>query len=144
MITDLSVRPGESGGAEFFLRGKAAPPAVTRPLRALVCGGRDFCDIELMRAVLGALNLAVVIHGAARGADTMAGQLAAEFGVSTIACPADWRAHGKRAGAIRNREMLLHRPDIVLAFAGGGGTADMVNVAARAGIRTYRILRTSY
>lgn len=71
----------------------------------------------------------------------MSGQVAAELGVPTIACPADWRARGKRAGAIRNREMLRHKPDIVVAFAGGRGTADMVSVAARAGINTYRIHR---
>lgn len=77
----------------------------------------------------------VVIHGAARGADKLAGQIADEFGFRTLAYPADWETHGKKAGFVRNTHMLREgRPDCVLAAPGGKGTAMMVDIARRAGV----------
>ena len=141
MITDIESSVDEDGGAVFLRNGKASPPAATRPLRVLVCGGRDFADYQLVLTVLTALNLKVVIHGAARGADTLAGKAAAEIGVPQIACPADWNANPRGAGMVRNRQMLRHKPDAVVAFEGGRGTANMVEVASGAGITVYRITR---
>jgi hypothetical protein len=47
-----------------------------REMRVLVCGGRDFDDVGLMISALDRLHteksFTVVIHGNARGADTMA------------------------------------------------------------------------
>ena len=44
--------------------------------------------------------------------------------------PANWAKHGNMAGPIRNQAMLVKgKPDLVLAFPGGRGTADMVNRA---------------
>ena len=48
--------------------------------------------------------------------------------------PADWTKHGKAAGPIRNQKMLDECPDLVVAFPGGKGTADMVRRAMKAGI----------
>jgi len=50
--------------------------------------------------------------------------------------PADWSRHGKSAGPIRNRQMLIEgRPDIVVAFPGGKGTANMIKQAVEAGVK---------
>jgi phosphoribosylformylglycinamidine (FGAM) synthase-like amidotransferase family enzyme len=109
--------------------------------RYLICGGRDFRDYELMEKALRALILhpadAVIIHGAARGADTLAARWGQCNGSQVIACPADWDAHPKAAGPIRNSQMLTeHKPDVVIAFPGGRGTADMVRKARSAGVVT--------
>ena len=128
-----------NGKPVFTIDGEERLPARTRPLRVLVCGGRDFSDYQAVMAVLCALNISVLIHGAARGADTLAARAAEHLGVGQIACPADWRQHGRRAGFIRNREMLEHKPDVVIAFPGGRGTADMVNKASSAGVTVYEI-----
>ncbi len=58
-----------------------------------------------------------------------------------MSCPANWDEYPRRAGIIRNREMLEHKPDAVIAFEGGPGTANMVKIADRAGIAVYRITR---
>lgn len=61
-----------------------------------------------------------------------------------IACsihPANWSLWGKAAGPIRNHEMLLENPDVVVAFPGGRGTEDMVNRAYRAGILVHRPIK---
>ena len=140
MITDIEVSV-DDGGAVFLRDGTAAPPAATRPLRVLVCGGREFADYALVLAALTALNLKVVIHGAARGADALAARAAMEIGVPQIACPADWNANPRGAGMVRNRQMLRHKPDAVVAFEGGRGTANLVEVASGAGVTVYRITR---
>lgn len=80
---------------------------------------------------------AVVIHGAARGADRIAGEIAAALGLEVVSYPARWREHGRAAGPIRNRQMLEEgKPDRVIAFWDGRskGTAHMVNLAKAAGL----------
>jgi hypothetical protein len=111
-------------------------------LRVLVCGGRDYRDFdavcEALDAVAAKRGIAQVIHGAAAGADTLAALWAKTRKVEAIAFPADWKAHGRSAGAIRNRRMLAEgRPDAVVAFPGGRGTADMKAVATEAGLKVW-------
>jgi hypothetical protein len=48
---------------------------------------------------------------------------------------AQWKKHGRAAGPIRNQRMLdKGKPDLVVAFPGGRGTADMIRRAERAGV----------
>jgi DNA-binding MurR/RpiR family transcriptional regulator len=105
--------------------------------RVLICGGRDYDDAPAMEAALRRLlqHGDVVIHGGARGADAMAGDIAGRLlGHAVEVYPADWHKHGKAAGPIRNQQMLGTGIDLVIAFSGGRGTADMVNRARRAGV----------
>jgi hypothetical protein len=54
--------------------------------------------------------------------------------------PADWRRDGSSAGHIRNQQMLDSEPiDLVVAFPGGSGTADMVRRARAADIPVMEI-----
>lgn len=80
-----------------------------------------------------------IIHGAAKGADSFAGHWARVFGIKETAVPADWDKHGKRAGPLRNEEMLKLKPDGVVAFPGGRGTDHMVRIAKEAGIKVMRV-----
>jgi hypothetical protein len=107
--------------------------------RVLVCGGRHFGDAVALASALYRVQekrgIAVLIHGAARGADTLAAGWAMMEGVDALPFPADWKAHGKTAGPIRNQRMLDEGlPDAVVAFPGGTGTADMVRRALAAGV----------
>ena len=108
-------------------------------IRVLVCGGRNFNDRALLDATLNKLNaerpIRVLIHGGAPGADALADEWARSNGVNIMRFPADWYAHGRAAGPIRNREMLtIGRPDVVVAFPGGRGTEDMARQAEAAGV----------
>lgn len=103
-------------------------------MRVLVCGGRDFADYVHVARVLDALHAAepitLVIHGDARGADTLAKRWALARAITQLPFPAKWATHGSAAGMIRNRAMLAKgRPDLVVAFMGGRGTANMVAIA---------------
>ena len=107
-------------------------------MNVLVCGGRDYSDYALFcwhMHEIGKGGIKSVIHGAAPGADTLAGAWAKEHGVPVKAYPAAWNIHGRGAGPIRNQHMLDDgKPDLVIAFPGGRGTADMVRRANKAGI----------
>jgi hypothetical protein len=119
-------------------------------MRILVCGGRDFSDRKTLFDALDRISAQrhpadrlTVIQGGASGADHMARQWAMEQpSVWVINEPADWKTHGKAAGPIRNQKMIdEHRPDIVLAFAGGRGTADMVRRAKAAKLHVIEVGR---
>jgi len=102
---------------------------------ALVCGGRDFTDAVWLCRVLDQLRPAKVIAGGAPGADALAVAWAMDRGVDFREYVADWETHGRAAGPIRNQLMLEDgRPDLVVAFPGGRGTADMVRKARTAGV----------
>lgn len=104
-------------------------------MRVLVCGGRDYNDCVRVGLQLRMLKATQVIEGGATGADYCAAHWAAKAGIPVETYPADWKTHGKAAGPIRNQQMIDEgKPDVVIAFPGGRGTADMVRRAQSAGI----------
>lgn len=112
--------------------------------RVLVCGGRSFVERELAFAVLNQLHqdetIACIIHGEQTGADTLALEWALHASIPHQLFAADWRRYGAAAGPIRNRRMIVEgKPDLVIAFPGGPGTADMVKQANLAAIPVYPI-----
>ena len=103
----------------------------------LVCGGRDFTGYQAVRAFLDGIAPREIVHGAARGADTLAGRYARDRALPCQEFPVDWYPEGRfhRGAAFdRNKRMLTtSRPDLVVAFPGGGGTAHMVRTAREHG-----------
>lgn len=108
--------------------------------KVLVCGGRDYSDRSSVFAALDLVKAATsemtVIQGGASGADALAREWCGrQTSIHMVNEPADWRTHGRAAGPIRNQRMLdEYKPDVVIAFAGGRGTADMVRRAKAAGV----------
>lgn len=116
-------------------------------ITVLVCGGRDYENRSRVYAVLEQLarerHISLVIQGGARGADTLALAWAAGHSIQRKTFHADWHAYGKAAGPMRNQQMLDEgKPNLVVAFPGGHGTADMVARARAAGIEIVEIDRT--
>lgn len=118
-------------------------------MRVLVCGSRDYSDRVRMFRILDELGTEAVqrddhitlIHGCARGADSIAAEWATHASPVTVEeYPAEWAKYGKRAGFLRNRRMLEEgRPELVLAFFSSAersrGTSMMVEIARAAGVR---------
>ena len=109
-------------------------------MTVLVCGGRDYDNWLQMELTLDSFDteerpITLLINGAARGADKMSSNWALRNGTTHREYPADWTKYGKAAGAIRNQQMLDSEDiDLVVAFPGGRGTADMVRRARKKGI----------
>lgn len=120
--------------------------------RLLVCGGRDYGyrynqetkkkerykpeidhiwhTLDLVRSAIS--RPLVVIEGEQRGVDLLAREWAEEKGLEVRGFPADWDRYQKRAGFIRNDQMLKEgNPHAVIAFPGGVGTRMMVSLARR-------------
>lgn len=122
-------------------------------MRVLICGSRDWTakgPIEdMLDGMLYRFGSLTVVSGMARGADRIAADWAGERGEHLLACPADWEAHGKAAGPIRNRLMLEEgQPDVVYAFKDGfdwamkkGGTEHMVSISKAAGVPVFVVGR---
>jgi hypothetical protein len=115
-------------------------------MRVLVCGGRDYCETSTVWGELDTIKRSVphetmcVIQGGATGADRIAREWCISREVPFDNYSADWTKHGKAAGPIRNQRMIDHgKPDLVLAFPGGRGTADMVRRARSAGVKVLEI-----
>jgi hypothetical protein len=107
--------------------------------RLVVCGGRDFDDAEFLFRTLDALHrehrFREFMQGGARGADALAKEWAmTKADLKCFEIKADWKRYGSAAGPIRNQQMLDWGPDLVVAFAGGTGTAGMVALARAAGV----------
>lgn len=108
-----------------------------------MCGGRGFDDCGMMDRVLLQLHresgIDVIIEGGARGADALAKRWAQSLPLPVMEFPANWE-DGVTAGPIRNAAMLeFGKPDLVIAFPGGKGTADMVAKARAAGVEVREI-----
>lgn len=112
--------------------------------RVLVCGGRHYQNFRRVFEVLNAQNkhypISCIINGGCAGADTFAADWAKAGPILCQTFKADWYAHGDAAGPIRNQQMLDEgKPDLVIAFPGGRGTADMLRRARAAGIAVQEV-----
>ena len=127
----------------------------------IICCGRKFSDFDMFNnSMTDIIQLKgcpeVVVHGAATGADSMANGWAQRMAVRVRREPALWddidvpgavvkyRANGTpynaAAGGQRNQKMLDdYKINMVVAFPGGPGTADMVARARKAGISVAEI-----
>jgi hypothetical protein len=113
----------------------------------LACGSREWRDAGVIRLALmmeprqhgwPEAQPITVVHGGARGADEIAGDQALDLGYYIRVFPAKWDEHGKRAGILRNLEMLDEKPDLVLAFGVGRGTDHTCSEALKRGIEVVR------
>lgn len=109
----------------------------TRNAAVLVCGSRTWDDADAIVDRIGKLPRGTtVIQGGAEGADLIAGRAAFVRGLRTKTYRADWARLGRRAGIVRNLEMLDTGPALVIAFWDGEsrGTAHTIREAQRRGI----------
>lgn len=132
-------------------------------MRVIVCGGRHFKDRDKVQYSLDywlqRLGITVVIQGGQVtvdtsdrsipweqrdrwGADYLAKQWAESRRIPVIeeaVTDEQWKKQGPAAGPIRNRRMLAHKPEYVIAFEGGAGTANMLQQARERGIRCIEV-----
>jgi hypothetical protein len=110
--------------------------------KVLVCGGRTYKDWDLAMTILDLLMPDAIVHGGAKGADTLAGEWAALRKKEVHAHPARWDLYRGAAGPIRNKEMLDKHPDlsVVVAFPGGDGTDNMIEQAVQRGIPVLTVI----
>lgn len=98
--------------------------------RVIVCGGRKYDDRQAVREVLAELpaGAMIVTGGCPTGADAIVADeaLKAKAGFIVEAWPAKWERYGRKAGPIRNQEIVNAGAEFCVAFPGGKGTTDCV------------------
>lgn len=109
-------------------------------MKVLICGSRNWTYERPIKKIIELLPIdSIVIVGGAKGADLIAQNLAekrSDLNVKIFS--AKWDLYGKRAGPMRNLEMLNEKPDIVYAFPLGEsrGTYFTTGEAKKRGICT--------
>lgn len=120
--------------------------------RLLVTGSRNFDDRKKMsrafKRVLekfGYTDDLTLISGGARGADSLAESIFRNWGFNVEVHKAEWDRYGKRAGHIRNSEMVKSGADICVAFPIGEsrGTRNCMDQVRKAGIPLVKVKEDS-
>lgn len=100
------------------------------PVKLAVVGSRSFSDYERLTNVLSEYCIDAIISGGAIGADSLAERYAKEHNIKTIIYKPDWVKYGKRAGFIRNTD-IINAADQIVAFWDGEskGTKNSIDTA---------------
>tara|TARA_R110002051_G_scaffold283454_1_gene345260 strand:- start:48 stop:392 length:345 start_codon:yes stop_codon:yes gene_type:complete len=86
-------------------------------MRVLFTGSRHWGNSLPVSAIISTLpSDAIVIHGAAKGLDTIAGRIAKNRWLTVESYPADWSRYGKSAGIRRNEYMASLGAHMCFAF----------------------------
>lgn len=104
--------------------------------RVIIAGCRDFNDYELLKEKCDYFlqdekkEDVVIISGHASGADALGERYAQERGFQLETFPADWKAHGRAAGPIRNARMASAANALIAFWDGKSrGTKNMIETA---------------
>ena len=91
-------------------------------MRIGIIGSRTFNNYDLLKEVMAdyvyrgsSLDCELVVSGGAKGADILGERWAKENGIPTLIFKPDWNKYGKRAGFIRNED-IIKNSDFVVAF----------------------------
>lgn len=113
-------------------------------MRIIVCGGRDFNNIAFIWSRLDRIHAATPIAELLTGGANFKKEIGVDYqanewaktkpNIRRYVSEADWDKYGDAAGPIRNAHMLTWKPDKVIAFEGGRGTANMKRLAREAGV----------
>jgi len=99
-----------------------------------VIGSRSFNNYELTKRTLDEYldKVWVIVSGGASGADSLGEKWANENNIKTCIYKPDWDIYGKKAGFIRNKD-IVDDSDIVIAFWDGlsRGTEHSINLARK-------------
>lgn len=111
-------------------------------MRILITGSRDWTDAATIEAALlefdKSWDVTLMSGACPTGADALCEEFAHHAGWKVEVYPADWDAYGKKAGFIRNAEMVNMGADVCIAFIKNGskGATMTRDLAQKAGIRT--------
>lgn len=114
-------------------------------MKVAVSGSRTIEDYQTVFDVLkeSPFEIDELIHGGARGVDSLAERFAEEAGIPTIIIRPDWKRYRGRAGPLRNR-IIVDQADALIAIWDGesSGTKGTIKYAEKQGkpvhVRTFK------
>ena len=100
-------------------------------MNVAVIGSRTFDDYILLYETLDKYEIAKIISGGAKGADSLAKKYSISKNIPILELKPNWDL-GRHAGLLRNTD-IVNAADIVIAFWDGksNGTRDSINKAKK-------------
>ncbi len=104
---------------------------------------KEVLDREIKRARLSKEDRKIrIVSGGARGADTLARRYAySREDVEYTEYRPDWKKHGRKAGIVRNYEIVKHSAKLVAFWNGKSKGTKHTVVAARQSGKHVRVVR---
>lgn len=109
-------------------------------MRVIIAGSRDYDNYDgLLEAINdSAFEISVVVSGGAKGADALGERYAIAMNKPLDIHKADWKAHGRGAGPVRNKKMAENADALIAIWDGQSrGTKHMIDTATSKGLRVY-------
>lgn len=110
--------------------------------KVIIAGCRDFADYELLKEKCDFYlqnqkpENVVIVSGHASGADALGERYAQERGLQLETYPADWKAHGRAAGPIRNAQMASVARTLIAFWDGKSrGTKNIIDTTTKRGLK---------
>lgn len=102
-------------------------------MRVAIVGSRDYPDENAVREYVRSLpSDTIVVSGGARGVDSWAADEAWKQKLAIRIYRAKWEKHGRRAGFLRNLEIVANADRIVAFWDGmSNGTRHTIDLARR-------------
>lgn len=104
--------------------------------RVGIVGSRHFPSREVVRSFIKSMPQDIVIvSGGAEGVDAWSVEIGNELGMETIVLQADWQRHGRKAGPMRNAEIVKNVAEVVAFWDGRSrGTLNTIVQATNSGV----------
>lgn len=105
-------------------------------MRIAIVGSRDFHDYKSMKIFIfdkiKLHQIETIVSGGASGADTLAEKFAKEFNLKLEVYKANWELYGKKAGFVRNKD-IVKNSEVIFAFWDGKskGTENTIYLAEK-------------
>lgn len=112
-------------------------------MKIIVAGSRHLDNKETVFSIIdeSPFDITELVHGAAKGVDTLAGEWAIENNIALSIFPADWTSHGKAAGPIRNGLMAKYADGLIAImwedWKTSRGTKNMIDQALRNNLQVF-------
>jgi hypothetical protein len=109
-------------------------------VRTILAGSRELTDPVLLESAIieSGFEITLVVSGGARGVDLLGEEWARKNGIPVERYKPDWKRFGKRAGVMRNSDLVSKAEALVARWDGKStGTRDVIRKAQETGLRVF-------
>lgn len=108
--------------------------------KVIIAGSRSIEDYSKVEEAVeeSGFDISEVVSGTADGVDKLGEEYADRNGIPVTRFPADWKNQGKKAGVVRNQEMVEYADALIAVWDGeSSGTEDVIGRAKSEGLRVH-------
>ncbi len=109
-------------------------------MKTIIAGSRLIKDYLIVKEAIkqSSFQITEVVSGEAVGVDGLGRRFGEENNIPVTKFPADWKAHGKGAGYIRNKQMADYAEALIAVWDGESrGTKNMIEQATKNGLKVF-------